>query len=413
MSERDTQRQAFSGDIKYEREESPESVRAPRRRFRMGKLLWLCAGACILIAVFFLSGSVRGATITVTAKKAPLSLNADFNAGRLGEGLTFTAIPLSATGEEVVPAETLKKVSERASGTLTIYNNYSKEDQRLIKNTRFESPKGLMYRIDKSIVIPGRTLRDGKVIPGSIEALVFADSPGEEYNSGQTDFTIPGFKNDASRYSALYARSKTALSGGIDGTIRTPSDSVQAAAESKLREKLQTELRQKAQEAAGSDKVLYDNALVIKFEPLPLETRSDDKAAVRVSATAVAYLFDRDTLEQAAAEKGVRTYNGLPVEVPELDTFSFAFLPPLPSATTAMTEIKFKLQGEGNAIWVYEKEELKTALLGKARDDLASTISAFPTIEKIDVAIRPFWSRRLPDNPKKIEVKEAAASTDQ
>jgi len=57
-----------------------------------------------------------------------------------------------------------------------------------------------MYRIDSSVIIPGYQKVNGKIIPGSIEATVYADQAGDGYNLKLADltgdFSIPGFKGD-------------------------------------------------------------------------------------------------------------------------------------------------------------------------------------------------------------------------
>ena len=72
----------------------------------------------------------------------------------------------TATGKE--------EVSLKASGRIVIYNNYNTAKQRLVRNTRFETPPGFIYRINKSIDVPGQTTEAGRTIPGSIEVTIHA-----------------------------------------------------------------------------------------------------------------------------------------------------------------------------------------------------------------------------------------------
>ena len=79
---------------------------------------------------------------------------------------------------------------ERATGVIVVYNAYSAAPQRLIKNTRFATEDGKIFRAKDSIVVPGTTIENGKIIPGSVEAIVVADEPGEAYN-----FQTPEFRS--------------------------------------------------------------------------------------------------------------------------------------------------------------------------------------------------------------------------
>jgi hypothetical protein len=112
----------------------------------------------------------------------------------------------------------VKEVETKASGQIIIYNAFSSATQPLVRNTRFETPDGKIYRIKQSLSVPGASIKDGETIPGSIEATVYADEAGEEYNISLTDFTIPGFKGGP-RFDKFYARSKTPMSGGFMGKI--------------------------------------------------------------------------------------------------------------------------------------------------------------------------------------------------
>ncbi len=67
--------------------------------------------------------------------------------------------------------EAQESPAEKYGGTMIIYNKKS-EDQDLVKNTRFESSNGKIFRTQEGLTIP----------PGqSIKAYVMAEEIGEEY----------------------------------------------------------------------------------------------------------------------------------------------------------------------------------------------------------------------------------------
>ena len=99
-----------------------------------------------------------------------------------------------------------------------IYNKYSAEAQIFVKDTRFETPEGKIYRIDRAVTVPGMKNSGGQTVAGSVEATVYADKSGSEYNIGFSDFTIPGLKGGL-KYEKFYARSKTPMTGGMKGTV--------------------------------------------------------------------------------------------------------------------------------------------------------------------------------------------------
>lgn len=104
--------------------------------------------------------------------------------------------------------------SKKATGKITIYNEYSTETQRMILRTRFESPDGRIYRLAASVIVPGKRIVNQQEIPGQIDAMVIAEEEGPQYNIGPTTFTIPGFKGDP-RYEYFLGVSTEAITTGL------------------------------------------------------------------------------------------------------------------------------------------------------------------------------------------------------
>ena len=195
---------------------SPQAppVRATPSRFG----LWIIVGVSILVLFFGFSLLFSGAKLVVIPKQRSVLVDATFEAfktPRVG-ALGYEIMTIEIEGTNEVYANTEEFVEEKASGKITIYNNFNTSKQRLIKNTRFETPEGLIYRINESTVVPGQRIENKKVVPGSVEVVVYADEVGEKYNMGLGDFTIPWFKGDP-RFDDFYARSKTEMTGGFVG----------------------------------------------------------------------------------------------------------------------------------------------------------------------------------------------------
>lgn len=398
-----------AGDLIYEREDisNEEGRGAGWSRF----LLWGAAAFFLFLLGAIAALGFRGAVITVTPKSASVTLAHSFAAARnaTGDALRFEPVPLSKTVETTVPADAEKQVSEKASGRIAIYNNFSERPQRLIKNTRFETSDGLIYRIDKSITVPGRSRTGGATMPGTVEVTVYADSPGEEYNIPLSDFTVPGFKNDPARFAGFYARSKTPMTGGREGMVKTPSEAAEKEARTALRAELEKGIRGAVAGQTPGDFILFDDAVSIVHESLPVTLKERDTAVIAEKAAAVAYLFRRSELASAIAKTGIRAYNGLPVEIANWNDLAFSLEEPPAVRSEVRETLRFTLKGKSRVVWRFDEEALRTALAGKQKDELGTALSAFPTIERIDVILRPFWSRHFPDNPKKIRIEAAPA----
>lgn len=363
--------------------------------------LWLAVSSCIAVLLIVLSWTFTGATVIVTPKRTTITLSDDFGAERVGGSLSFTAAPFQKIGEEAVPALAKKRVSERTSGTIVVYNNFSDKPQRLIKNTRFESPQGRIYRIDRSIVVPGQKKSGTELTPGNVEAVVFADSPGESFNSPPTDFTVPGFKNDPGRYAGFYARSKTALTGGFEGTIPVPTEAAEKVAREKMRLKITEELLAEATQTAPKDSVFLKGAYRVVTESLPSQERGESEAVVREKITLTAFYLPRAELTRAIAQKKLPQYDGKPVSIETLESLIVT----LKSAGSADEKITFSVAGEARVVSLFDETALAEALRGKPKNGVAPVLSSFPAIEKVDVTLRPFWRRSFPEKAGKIKIE--------
>ena len=209
----------------------------PKRRLFSVSLFSVLFISVILLSAFFWMSYFGTARVIITPRQEVISVSGVFTAVRGqndGAKLAFETMTVSKEVSEEIPANVEREVAERAEGAIIVYNAYSAAPQRLIKNTRFTTEDGKIFRAKDSVVVPGTTIENGKVIPGSVEALVVADEPGEAYNMGLSDFTIPGFKGDP-RYDKFYARGKTEMTGGFSGTKKFPSEAASRAVPSRKR----------------------------------------------------------------------------------------------------------------------------------------------------------------------------------
>jgi len=118
-----------------------------------------------------------------------------------------------------------KHLQEKASGEITVFNEYSSTPQRIVENTRFLSKTdNKLFRIKEAVTIPGFSRVEGVDVPGQVTITVYADKVGEEYNIGSDSFHLPGLQGSA-KYATIYARSTKSMSGGIDKEVLYFSES--------------------------------------------------------------------------------------------------------------------------------------------------------------------------------------------
>lgn len=386
-----------------------QSRKAGGSMMRGGRLWKIGAAALIIIAVVVAVGIVRtGADVTVTPKQQTVTVNSSFTAhvepeaGELG----YELLSLEADGERQVSASGQEEAEEQAEGTITIYNEYSTESQRLITNTRFESPDGLIFRIFDSVEIPGYTKdSSGNIIAGSITARAFADETGDEYNIGPTRFSVPGLK-DTDQYDSIYAKSTEPFTGGFEGMKYVIDEDELESAQSALHDEIRTALRDRLDSERPAGFIEYDDAITYSFDSLPSVEAGEGLATIKERGTLHVPIFNDHELAGYIASKTVGDYKGSPVIFKDPQSLSFAYATSTDTATLGSAQsIDFALSGNADIVWDFEDDTLRNDLAGMSRSELPSVLSEYPAILQAEAKIRPFWKRSFPDNPDKISIE--------
>lgn len=375
-----------------------------RKRPTYGLIITVVVSFVIL--VFALSLFFVGATVTVYPKQKSFSFNKLISASKDGQSsVRFETIELE--GKDSVPAEARgkKELKKKASGTIVVYNAYNSKSQKLIKNTRFETPDGKVYRIDAPITVPGTTISGGKIVPGSIEVVVYADEPGENYNIGKTDFTLPGFKGDP-RYTKFYARSKTDMTGGFVGSVYAVSDVDASDAKLTLKKRLTDSLLKEARKTIPAEFILYDDATFFDFEDIKIIGEEGAKTVnIEQNAKLYAVIFQRTSLAKYIAQVGIDNFDGSPVYSLSLDTLSFAMEDKEEIDYKNINKISFTLSGDVLIFWDFNQKNLIKDLLGKPKKNFQSILSKYTGIDRADLSVDPFWAQAMPDKEGQIKIK--------
>lgn len=399
-----------TADIRAEHPKRPEPRPEPIPRTieqeERSRLLWwiflICIGVVILtIAALILFGKAH-VNITLQTKSIPVEVMtvSVANASSTAQVLPYKVIPVHKEGNrEVAATGVATKVEKKASGTIIVYNNYSTESQQLVATTRFESPQGLVYRIDKPITIPGTTVSNGQTVPGSVEAVVYADQPGEKYNSAKTDFTVPGFKG-SDKYEKFYARSKTALTGGFSGSMPKVSDTDLKTANQDLEQSLIAQIETEIKNQLPAGYVFFKQGIRTNYSST-VGPSSDGKAQVTGKVEAEGIIFEQNAVEKIIAENN----SGMQYHFDNLDSLTLSIEnKEKVNSFISNPALSIRLSGTLTTGQSFDQVAVKRVISGKAKVQLKEILKLYPEIVKADAVIRPFWSRSFPKNPEKIEI---------
>ena len=379
-----------------------------RRPRRSGTGIWVVAFVSIIALVgagFFV---FRGTTVTVIPREQTVVFDEQtiYTAYPKGAELSSGSIVYSTISREFkesasVQATSVESVEEYASGTITIVNNHSAAPLRLIKNTRFETPAGLVYRIRNSVDVPGKV---GNT-PGELQATVYADEPGERYNIGPVSrFTLPGLKTTGpDMFTNVYARSESSMTGGFVGERPVVSKADQDSAQSQIRTRLEEQARSAFNETEATDSYIFPELQVITYEILPPDFADDGSVRVRQKAIVTAPAFDAGVFAKALAEATSADAGGGEVRIANASTFTIS-LTDAEDITIGTDAFEFTLSGNATFEWIVDAGLLASDLAGNTKESFQNILASHPGIEEASAQIRPFWKNTFPSDANDIKI---------
>lgn len=371
------------------------------------------AGGILIFVLLVGWGMTFFTTVTLRVEPSQEKISVDdvFLVGSVSGGeLSFQTISL--TGEESVqiPLTETRKVESKASGLITIYNEFSQSPQQLVAKTRFQTADGKIFRIEKGVTIPGGKLQSGKIVPGTVEVAVVADQTGVEYNVPASNFTIPGFSG-TQKFSKIYAKSFAPTKGGFSGQIKTASDETFDNARKELEGKIGDSLAFRASAEVPKNFILYRDAMFVSMKDNrhELAANSSDKFTYKLSADFIGLMINKKELEQMIVRKSVKRSpivgDSFDVNILGLENMSMNLIGKSGLDPLKVSSFSFRLTGQGVAVWQFDHDLLKNRLVGIKKASYQDVFKEFPVIDTAHAIISPKWSRTFPKNPEKISIE--------
>jgi len=388
------------------REAAPISGGIPPRPPRRPTRLWLWAAASVLVlaivaTLLFFFGST---TVTVTPKSRTALLTSASLVAREGAsapagGLSYNLQTFDLEDSEVVAAQGTTHVETKATGSIIVSNTYSTSPVKLVKNTRFESPDGLIFRVLADVVVPGKK----GAVAGTVSVLVVADQAGEKYNIAPTStFTVPGLKSTPPMYAGVRAKSITAMTGGFLGDQPGTAPGALEAAVALVRGRLEAKAHEALAAQVKADEFVFPDLLTITYESLPATTEAGSSVRIHEKAHMEVPVFPKSQFAQAVASAAFADADKLPVTMRPLNDFSVRAITP-PDATPSGT-LNLVASGSALIVWSVDAGALATALQGKDSGAFEGIVKGFSGILEAHARIAPFWRSTFPANASDITI---------
>ena len=274
----------------------------PRRKISSLIVTFVVVFVCIAVIAVALSLLYSKAAVTITPKTAHFNVSTTVTAKKSdGSMFGYEVVSATETETQIIPAVDGPLVETKAKGTVTLYNEQEVQ-QKIVAGTRLSNADGLVYRTTATVVIP--QAKAAKT-PGSIAVAVLADKAGASYNmalNGGGDFKFVAYKGGP-KYTTVYGKLKTSLTGGFSGSKKTISPEVQKVAIQNLKDSLAVKLVEDAKSLVSRDSIMYENAYTIDYEVSEPVSKDAQTADISVKGTLSGAKFKKTDLLKSIAGK--------------------------------------------------------------------------------------------------------------
>lgn len=286
-----------------------------------------------------------------------------------------------------VTASGTKVVSTKATGTIMLYNTFSTTPQTLVANTRLSSAQGKVYRLSNQAKIPGYTTVSGKVVPGSVQAAITADEAGPSYNAESLDLSIVAYAG-TTKGEKIYARTKSAISGGASGTVPVLNNADVAKTVNDLSVSLVALTKV---ELSSRTKNGYISATGLENIATSSEVSG---TTVRVTITAQkAYISKQNLVDQLIA---LSNNPKLKVGMFDIANQNLSLSTKNISMTGQTNPLVVTLSGTAIVKAQVDQAKIKQKLAEQNKDAFVSLMQAFPQFKEASYSFSPFWLQTFP-----------------
>lgn len=366
-------------------------------------LIIIVVGFLIYLAFWILPK----ASIDIITKKTPLELAAQIAVDKnISEvNISSSQIPAEVFNQNKnsvfsFPATGEKNVEKKASGGITIFNTFSSDNQPLVANTRLLAPDGKVFRLEKSIVVPGAKIVTGKVVSSSIMTTVVADKPGQEYNIGPVArFTIPGFQG-SEKYQSFYAKSDVSMSGGFIGKVKVPTEDDINRAKTSAEQSLKDYFSSFFSAQIPNDFKTIDKADQFTVLKEDVSKEADDQGNFSVTIEAKKSIIgfkEGDVVAVFSNLAKEKLADGFTLNSYEISYNNII-------ADFNKKTLNFSADFKGIFQPPLDINDFKQKILGKSELDLKTFIFSQSDVDKATVSLWPFWVKRVPNYVNKINV---------
>jgi len=313
----------------------------------------------------------------------------------------FPATLLETTAEksEKFSATGKKNLGGKATGTVTFTNGLDSSSHKYPAGTKLLA-SGKTFLLKNAVTIPGATVQNLKVVPGTVSTEIEAENAGEDYNIKASKFIISGLP--ANQQEALYAQSSTDLKGGFTKEVQVVSKEDYENAKNKLVTDLTTTLNQKLTDQANGLKILEKSAQI--DDPIVSSTVEVDKEAtdfeLKVSIKKQAMAIDFASFQNfLVSSLETRVETGKMVIIPNEDAYGLV----VDKMSYDKGELDLTANIQAKIVDKIDTDTIKSKIVATSEAKAKEYILSQPGVEKVDFSYNPSWLKRIASLNKNIK----------
>lgn len=375
--------------------------------------LFLALGGlgAVVVLIFVFSQILPRVTLSITPQRIndmitlQLVVDSNVSSADLERGIISGQI-LEERDEKdfVFEASGQVDINEYATGSITIFNEFSSSSQTLVASTRFLSADGQLFRTIETIVVPGATIEGGSIIGSSTSVRVRAAEPGAEYNIGSTTFSIPGFKG-TEKYLAFYGKNEDVMSGGFQGVRAVVTQEDLEAAREKLETEFAPIVAGRLRNKIPDHLFVLEDSFSNEIEKIDFDVDGgdfEDSFTVHAIAYARIFLIDEKDITNAI-EHYFRTSTEYSKEFELTESQQIDYTVREVDYNRGVASISLDVtQSFSRSI---DSAQLSAEILGKNEIEVRQILSQKEELEKAQVRFWPFWVKSVPTDETRITIE--------
>lgn len=299
-----------------------------------------------------------------------------------------------------------EEVSIKAKGSITLYNEFSINPQKLSKGTFLSDENGKSYQINSEVVIPGYKVKGKENIAGSVTVEASSFLPGDIYNGSPSKFFINSFKG-TTKYNKIYGRANTPFTGGVAGVVYKLDENNRNNILNESESLLKENLLKKAYSLVPPGYMLYPEIIDFAYKIDDSIISLVPETQIKINGTLGVVLLEKKSLINNIIKNSLTNISKeelKEINILDLEKLSFRFVDAKQTLNKDTDSLSFYVNGDINAVWNPEIEILKNKLTGVKEDNVLPILREDKGIISASINIFPFWKKYIPNDLSKIKI---------